>query len=274
MSNADALLWLTQLKNVDEYTTIHSLNVCIMTLAFGRCLGLGRPELNVLGLGALLHDLGKMHVPLEVLNKPGRLTKQEFELIKLHPVTGYKLLESHKNHVPPQALQIVKSHHERNDGGGYTERLDGEIIPRFVKLVSIVDVYDAVTSERVYHKAETPQDAMNLIFKTSPHGFDRAMVEAFIKCIGIYPIGSMVELSTGQVGVLVGHTPGKKLRPMVLVVRDADGQMSKLRKLINLGSPTWDNDPNAPRIMRMLEPGTYGIDPGMVLRSQLGLEPK
>ena len=148
--NPDAQLWLTQLKNKDAYTSIHSMNVCILSLAFGRYLGLSEDTLNALGLGALLHDVGKVRVPMEILNKPDKLSVDEFEIMKRHPVDGLRIVSETKG-IPSSAMDVVLSHHERAGGSGYPRGLRNNSISLFSKVVAIVDVYDAITSDRIYH---------------------------------------------------------------------------------------------------------------------------
>lgn len=164
VENLDASMWLTQLKSCDEYTAIHSLNVCVLSLTFGRALGLPIDELNEIGLGALLHDVGKMRVPLSILNKPGKLTKDEFEIMKSHPDMGYELIRQDKN-LSSNVLTIVKNHHERLNGQGYPDKLTEDGISYYTKIVSITDVYDAVTSDRVYHEGMTPHDALQKLYE-------------------------------------------------------------------------------------------------------------
>lgn len=186
MANESALVWLTMLKHRDEYTSQHSINVCIMSLVFGRHLGLSEGDLRELGHGALLHDIGKMKVPLDILNKTGRLTDDEMEELKRHASYGYELLKD-SEHISARALDIVRSHHERVDGSGYPRGLKAGEIGQFPMIVSVVDVYDAITSDRVYHMGISPYEALNLMYGWTPHSFQRDMVEAFIKCLGIYP---------------------------------------------------------------------------------------
>lgn len=171
-ASLDASMWLTQLKKRDEYTAIHSLNVCVLSLTFGRALGLRGGELNELGLGALLHDIGKMQVPLEILNKPGKLTSEEFETMKAHPSLGYDLIKEDKN-LSAEVLAIVRGHHERINGQGYPDKLIDESISYYTKIVSITDVYDAITSDRVYHDGMTPHDAMQRLYEWMPDNFDQ-----------------------------------------------------------------------------------------------------
>ena len=219
VTNPTALLWLTQLKNKDEYTSLHSLNVCVLSLFFGRSMQLDSEKLHTLGLGALLHDVGKLLVPSEVLNKPGRLTAAEYGVMQQHTVFGYDLMKN-RGELSPEALNIVIQHHERLDGSGYPNRLDDNKISLFSKLVSIVDVYDAVTSKRVYHDETTPYQALNDIYQHRDKDFDPQLVQQFIKCLGIYPIGSLVELTSGQVGVVAFFSEKNHLSPTVMLILD------------------------------------------------------
>ena len=269
--NANALMWLTQLKNQDEYTSIHSLNVSILSIAFGHFLGMEEEQLAVLGLGALLHDLGKMRIDPDILNKPARLTTAEFEQMKQHPQLGYELLRRDDS-LPPEVLQIALSHHERNNGSGYTTGTQGAGIPYFVKLASIVDVYDAISSDRCYHRGVSPQETLGIIYKMAPNEFDTEIVQSFIQCIGVYPIGSVVELTTGEVGVLVGNNPAQKLKPQVLLVTDGNKLPRPVHTLVNLASRSWEGLIDAPKVARILEAGSYGIDPVRVLRELVSIQ--
>jgi len=168
----------------------------VLSLTLGRSLGLSKDELNELGLGALLHDIGKMKTPLEVLNKPGKLTPDEFEIMKTHPLDGFDLLRRDEN-ISSEVLTIVKSHHERLSGDGYPDKLSENNISYYTKIVSITDVYDAVTSDRVYHDGMTPHEALKKLYEWMPGNFDFELMKTFIRTIGIYPVGSVVELKPG-----------------------------------------------------------------------------
>lgn len=255
----NAMVWLTHLKNRDEYTAIHCMNVCILALTFGRYIGLERNELELLGLGALLHDIGKMYVPDEVLNKPGKLTDAEFELIKRHPVDGHKLLTS-KDDMPQVSLDIVLYHHERTSGTGYPAGLSNEQIHMLVKMASIVDVYDAITSDRCYHDGMSPYEGLKNMYNWTEGNYDPELMQQFIKCLGIYPVGSVVEIHGGQIGVVVGINEETKLKPVVLLVLDKDKQPLKMRKLINLASPKWELSGQIMRVDRILPMTEYDID--------------
>lgn len=258
--NPNALLCFTELKNRDEYTSIHSLNVCVMALAFGRHLGLEREKLNELGIGALLHDLGKLKVPLEILNKPGRLTDEEKKIMDAHPAYGREILEK-SGGVPRSALDIAYSHHERSNGKGYPEGRRSFELSLFSKVVAIVDVYDAITSDRAYHNGMASHEALKRMYEWRKTDFDVELVEKFIQCLGIYPVGSVVELNTGDVGLVVEVDPAHRLKPKVLLVMDPDKQLRHDRKVIDLLTDRLDYTENgiALEIVNVLDPGAHGV---------------
>ncbi len=268
--NPDALVWLTYLKSRDEYTATHCMNVCILALTFGRCLALEEEALHQLGLGALLHDLGKMQVPDEVLNKPGRLTEEEFAIMKRHPGLGFAMLRDDKN-IDKASLHIVLHHHERLDGRGYPRGLDEKRIPLLTRISSIVDVYDAITSDRCYHDGVAPAQALENLFKWAPGNFDVTLLEGFIKCIGIYPIGSVVRLSTGEVGIIVASDECNRLKPILLIVQNAEGKPMEQRRLINMASASWEKGEAPLTIEQVLEPKAVGVDIKAVLLEELNL---
>jgi HD-GYP domain-containing protein (c-di-GMP phosphodiesterase class II) len=268
VESPDALVWLTHLKRRDDYTATHCINVAVLSLAFGRFLGLGREALYTLGLGALLHDLGKMRVPAEILNKPGRLTDEEFQVVREHPDLGHQLLLKSRD-LPQTALDIVLLHHERIDGRGYPKGMSGDALHRLTKIVSIVDVYDAVTSDRVYHDGIAPATALKNLYDWAPNNFDLGLVEAFIRCIGIYPIGSLVQLNTGEVGVVVASSETHRLRPIVRLMLDEDQKPYGQHRMVNLSSPVWDDERQGPRIVTVLEPGSFGLDTRDIIEEEV-----
>ncbi|HEY4731693.1 MAG TPA: HD-GYP domain-containing protein [Gammaproteobacteria bacterium] len=231
--NPDAQVWLTQLKDKDEYTAIHSLNVCILSLAFGRHLGFSREMLNELGLGALLHDLGKIRVPGQVLNKPGKLTDDEFKLMKLHPVYGKQIL-SITNGLSPNIIDIAYSHHERMNGTGYPHGLNSDQISLYGRMVAIVDIYDAITSQRVYHHGVHSMDAMKQLYELRRTDLDNKMVEQFIQCLGIYPVGSVVELACGAIGIVISINRERRLKPKILLVMNEKKEFITPTRIIDL----------------------------------------
>jgi len=254
-----ALVWLTNLKERDEYTSIHCMNVCVMAVSFGRTLGMSKAELETLGLGGLLHDLGKMRVPLEILNKPSKLTFEEFEVMKTHPVEGYNMLKE-QDDLPSEVLDIVKHHHERRNGKGYPSQLDGDQINNMTRIVAIVDVYDAITSDRCYHDAISPYDALKNMYEWVKEDFDKDMIEKFIKCLGIYPIGCVVELNLGHVGIVVSASEKSKLRPIVMLVLNSKREHFPKPKLINLAHPKWRTGAQKLEVKRILSKNDYDFN--------------
>jgi len=265
VTNPNALTWLSLLKSRDEYTSFHSLNVCILSLLFAQHLGLAPADLHELGLGALLHDIGKMQVPLEILNKPKPLDPPEMALMKLHPTYGYEVLRA-KGGVSARALDIVYSHHERVDGKGYPRGLKGAAISRDATIVAIADVYDAITTNRVYHSGISPHEALRLMYEHERGGFREEMLEQFIRCLSIYPIGSIVELETGEVGVVMTINQTDHLRPIVTLVLDPDKQPYAGYRLLNLSSMGRSSHPIA--IKRILQSDAFGIDVQALVRAQ------
>ncbi|MEJ2630155.1 MAG: HD-GYP domain-containing protein [Acidihalobacter sp.] len=260
-TNVNAALWLTNLKKRDEYTSIHCLNVCVLSIAFARHLGYGEEELKIIGLGALLHDLGKIKTPPEILNKPARLTSDEFEVMRKHPVDGYEML-CDGGGVPPQSLQIIRHHHERIAGNGYPDGWQGDQIPLPVLVTSVVDVYDAITSDRCYHDGVPAHQGLQLLYDIAPNNFGRELIEEFIRCIGIYPVGSLVELTTGALGVVLSADPLHRLKPLVRLVREPDGSPCADGELIDLAELSGHDNESWRRwgIRRVLSPADYGID--------------
>lgn len=263
-TSPNAMVWLSHLKHRDEYTVTHCMNTCILSVTFGRFLGMSKDELQLMGLGALLHDIGKMRVPTEILNKPGRLTREEFDIIKTHPAKGHELLIG-KGGIPEESLDIVLHHHERLSGKGYPHGLNYDQVNRMTKIVSIVDVYDAITSDRCYHNGVAPHEALKNMYAWIGMDFEQELVEQFIKCLGIYPIGSMVRLNLGHTGIVVSASEKSRLRPIVLLVINSKGERYVKPKLINLAHPRWREGEQKLEIQRILDSSECGIDlPGVI----------
>lgn len=258
--NPDAMVVLSQLKEADEYTALHSLRVCILALTFGRHLDFNREELNLLGIGALLHDVGKMRVPSDVLNKPGRLTDAEFELMKSHVPEGVKILNKAEG-IPGASIQVAAQHHERYSGGGYANGIAGDRIGTFGLISGIVDCYDAITSDRVYHSGMSPYEALTKMYSWRNSDFHPGLIEQFIQCMGIYPVGSLVELSDGSVGVVINVNRRRRLRPRVALVLDSEKKHYPLAKIVNLTDLEEEDGKSEISIVKVLQPGEYGINP-------------
>lgn len=217
----DALLPLAQVKNRDEYTFQHSVAVAALAAAFGRTLELPRAVIKELAIGGLLHDVGKALVPDAVLNKPGKLTDDEFVLMKNHAALGAQLLKKTPG-ISEIAYNAAAQHHERFDGTGYPLGLKGDDISLYGQMLAIVDVYDAITSLRIYHKGMPPTEALRNMFQWSKQHFSPTLVQAFIKGIGIYPAGSLVRMESGRMGVVREVVPDKLLQPVVKVFFSAE----------------------------------------------------
>jgi HD-GYP domain-containing protein (c-di-GMP phosphodiesterase class II) len=216
-SNQAALISLTRIKDYDEYTFVHSINVCILCLTLGRHLNFSREELEQMGIGALLHDLGKMKIPPDILNKPGRLTKNEFTEIRKHPLYTLELLEKTIG-IPEASKHVALQHHERYNGRGYPYGLRGEEIGRFGQIAGITDVYDAITTDRVYKKAIPLHEGIRMIYQGSGEDFNQILVERFIQCVGIYPTGTPVLLDSEEIGIVCAVNQENLLRPNVLLI--------------------------------------------------------
>ncbi len=224
LQHEQAMTLLTRLKERDEYTSQHSLNVALLSIALGRHLGMERKQLEELGTCGMLHDIGKVHTPLEILNKPGRLTPDEFQIMKRHPTEGRDILLGHSG-LNDGAISVAHAHHERIDGTGYPRGLTGDQTTSYTKIVSIVDAYDAITSERPYKRGLTSLQGLKILNDGKGAHFEPGYVMRFIQCIGLYPVGSVVELNSGEIGIVTKVLSQRlKTRPMVLVVRDAEGR--------------------------------------------------
>lgn len=256
-ANASAMFWMSRIKSRDAYTAEHCLRVAIFCVAFARFLGMPDEDLETVGMCGLLHDLGKLKVPDEILNKPGALTPEEQGIMRQHPTLGFELLSADP-HLDPIISDVSCHHHERIDGRGYPEQLAEWQISRFARLVSIVDAFDAITSDRCYRDGLPASDAIRILFRNRGQQFDATMVEAFIRMIGVYPPGSLVELSTGEVAIVVATHPGRKLKPRVEVVLDGDKHPVQPR-VIDLGSAGSEPGQGTPEITRPLPDGAFGV---------------
>ena len=249
--NPDALVWFTNLKNRDEYTALHSINVCMLSVALATVRGEPEADVEEMGVGALLHDVGKMKVPMDILHKPARLSAAEFAVIKQHPQYGVQLLEQ-GSQLSRESLRIVREHHERLNGHGYPDGLTGDEISHYAQIVAIADVYDAMTSDRVYQDSRAPGEVMKLMSR-SQGDFNPTLLNEFVHTLGAYPVGSLIELNTGEVGFVV---PGEERqpRPTMLVVLDHRKRRYFPQRIRDL-----NHFPNF-RIVRTLANGAYGVD--------------
>ena len=257
--NPDALVCLSQLKEVSEYTALHSIRSCILALAFGRHLALSKDEMNVLGLGALLHDIGMVKIPEEILEKRGGLTEHEFRTMTRHVPWGLQVV-SESGGLPPGALDVIAQHHERGDGGGYPYKRSQTGITPAGYIGAIVDVYDAVTSDHIYKTGLSAEEALKRMYEWREKDFSAHMIEEFIRCMGIFPIGSLVELSTGSIGVVITINRARRLKPKVALVLTAAKTRYSARIVTDLLEHT-DGQGREIKISRVLPAGSHGINP-------------
>ena len=234
--NSDAMVSLTRLKTADNYTYMHSVAVCALMVALALQLQLNEEQTRCAGMGGLLHDLGKAAMPLDVLNKPGKLTDAEFAVIKAHPVEGHKMLLNDPS-VDAMVLDIVLHHHEKADGSGYPDGLKGDEISLLARMGAICDVYDAITSDRPYKKGWDPSEALRKMASWTNGHLDGRMFQAFVKSRGIYPTGSLVRLTSGRIGVVTAQSEGALLKPVVKVFFSTRSNLRLPPFLIDLTAP-------------------------------------
>jgi putative nucleotidyltransferase with HDIG domain len=254
--NETAAITLFKLRGFDEYTYTHSINVSLLAILLGKHLDLDKPTLLKLGLAGMYHDVGKARIPEAILNKPGKLTEAEFQVMKGHPLEGYKLMANQAD-LDPEILRAVVEHHERADGTGYPRALTGEAIGRFSRIIAVVDVYDALTSRRVYKDAMTPAKALGMMYQWRDKDFTPHAIESFIRCIGVFPVGSFVKLSGGEFGIVASVNPLRPTKPEVKVVLDAKMRPQIPRTLDLLGL---EGTGQAQDIAQVLNPAEYKID--------------
>ena len=231
--NQNALLPLVRLKTHDDYTFEHSVSVCALMVAFARGMKLEREVIHEIAMGALLHDVGKARIADEILNKPGKLTDNEFVTMQSHVVRSIEVLKQTEG-VSQIAMEVAGQHHERFDGTGYPFRLKGKDISLYGQMAAIVDVYDAISSDRIYHKGMPATQALKKLLEWSEHHFQPALVQAFIRTIGIYPTGSLVRLDSGRMGVVVEQSEGNLLEPKVRIFYHAGRQHYLPPELVDL----------------------------------------
>ena len=236
LRNPGALISLARLKTADDYTYMHSVAVCALMVSLARQLGLDENEVREAGMAGLLHDLGKALMPMEVLNKPGKLTDDEFRIIKGHPVEGHRLLLEGRTY-SDIVLDVCLHHHEKVDGSGYPDRLGGDTISLFAKMGAVCDVYDAITSNRPYKAGWGPAESLRKMTEWSKGHFDEQVFQAFIKSVGIYPVGSLVKLGSGRLAVVVEQSQKSLLAPRVKVFFSTKSQTHIVPEMLDLSRP-------------------------------------
>ena len=259
--NPEAMIWLARLRSSDQYSYDHALDVSVHLMVFARFLGLTVKVIEEVGLAGLMQDIGKIDIPTEILNKPDNLTDDEYLQVQSHVASSLEMLLGHAV-FPTHLLEVVASHHERADGSGYPRRLKGERIAFHGELAGVVDTYCAMTRDRAYGTAISSQRALEALIQLRGTKFREPVVDQFIQCIGLYPIGSLVELNTGEVGVVIQQNQVRRLKPRLIIVLGPDKSIERhpitLDLMMDPPTPTGETY----RIMHALPANAYGIDPG------------
>ena len=258
--NPDALMWLTQMRHKDSYTYSHSLDNCALAVAFGRHMGLPRHDLNTLAMGLLLMDIGKMKIPAEVLNKSEPLTEKEFDLVRSHVGHSVHILKKSEG-IDIDIINIALTHHERFDGSGYPSGLKGTNTPVYGRMAAIIDCYDAMTSKRPYGQPVSAYSALQEIYNWRNKYFQEELVEQFLQCLGVFPTGTLVEMHSGEVGIVMAQNRTRRMSPKVMLLLDKDKQALPDYQVVDLMNQPFEYNENPLTIVRGLDPGTYGIDP-------------
>ena len=258
LRNPDAMLLYTQLQQKGDYTQSHALDVSVYMTAFGRFLEMSREDILLLGHLGLLQDIGKLRLPNALIEKRERLTAEEFDLAKKHVEHSAEILRETRG-LPPQLAELALLHHERHDASGYPNKLRGKEIGLIGSIAAIADTFDALTARRPYAEPVAPSTALSMLYKWRGTFFDPFLVEQFIRCIGIFPIGSVVELNSGECGIVIAQNLEKRLQPRVMVVRDAAGNPLRPQKLVDLSRNLKIASGEPYRIKRTLEYGRIPV---------------
>lgn len=258
LRNASALLGLSVIKNKDDYTFLHSVSVCTLLVAFCHSRQLDADTTYQAGIGGLLHDTGKALVPDHILNKPGRLTDEEFAVVRKHPKDGYDILRRTPG-IGAIPLDITLHHHERRDGTGYPDRQGEQEISELAQMAAIVDVYDAITADRCYHKGIPAAEALRKMYEWSKFHFNPGLMQEFMRCVGIYPVGTLVLLESGRLGVVVEAHETSLLTPKVKVFYSTKSQTYIKPETVDLARGVGFG--GADKILRHESPEKWQVEP-------------
>jgi len=260
MRNSDAYLLLAKLKSKDDYTYGHCLSSAIFAVMMGKQMGLNKNELEELAFGHMFFDIGKIKLPNELLTKTDKYTEDEITMFRKHVNFSVDILNNMKG-VKHSAIEIAKHHHERFDGSGYPGGLSGKQIPLYARIAGIIDTYDALTSNRPHSRQLSHDEAIRTLYKLKDKDFQTDILETFIQCLGTYPSGSLVELNSGEVGVVLQQNRISRLRPRVMLILNPKKEFNNYFPVLNLLLKPTDSYGKTIEISKLLQPGAYGIDP-------------
>lgn len=259
LHSPDAMLWLTQLRDKDEYTVQHSLNVCVLSIILGRHLNLPHENIVTLGLCGMMHDIGKMRIPLNILKKADdELTEEEQRVMESHTLLGYELLKSSEN-MHPSVIETALTHHEHLDGSGYPRHLKQTAISDFTKIISVVNTYDAITSNRIHQNSKNHLEATQILTNMAGTHLDRNLVVKFIESLGVYPPGCVVIMTNGEIAIVVEVNERAKLRPKVILILDEEKNPVSER-LIDLADMVTDKNGDIYTIKNVVRAEDWNID--------------
>lgn len=266
--NQNPIMLGTTLQFPQEHDACHSFNTAVLAMRLGQQLGVNRSDLTSLGLGCMLHDIGKSRIPPLMLVKPKKLDDDEFAVVRKHAADGYSTLQA-TGQVNNTVLDVVRCHHERSDGRGYPMGLEGDSVPELARLAALADAYDSLTGGYGYRPPVTPTEALHVLNTDACEEYGGELVEEFIRCLGTYPIGSLLELNSGAYAIVVGSNPTARLKPVVLQIRDEDGKFLKQRPLFDLASYTEEELASQWGISDFLDSMQLGIDVPRIIYDEI-----
>lgn len=258
IKNPNTMIWLSRLKDKGDYTYNHSLRASVLATVFGRHLGLEEKDLIALATGVLLSDIGKTKISRTLLNKSEELTKEELAIVHSHVELGVEMLAK-DSLVDHSTLVIVETHHERFNGSGYPYGLVGAEIPFFGQVAGLVDVFDAITNKKAYGKYMTPAEAMDWLYTQRDKLFSSKLIDDFIQAVGLYPAGTIVELTDNSIGLVVSHNPEKRLRPQVLMLRDHERNEVQTNKTVDLSKRAFMSKVDRPMVRKAILPESLNL---------------
>ena len=267
--NPDALMSLSQIRGYDEYTYEHSVNVAILVCSLGHALNFEKEIIKQGGVGGLLHDIGKTWIPEHIVNKPGKLTDPEYTIMKRHPEYGIEIVKDRKG-ISDLSKKVIIQHHERINGKGYPHALQSDQIHELGLIAGVADVYDAMTSNRVYRPAHTPQQSLATIYNGIGQEYPKVISEHFIKLMGVYPVGSFVKLHSGEMGIVIRVNHDDILAPDMLVLFSAEGQRLAEPSEYQLSKMSGKNG-NKYAIEKSINPRAYGVDIAEFIKGKISI---